>query len=300
MTWDIESIIDDTEPATTSVTICIKGALRAEYDRLETQLGTTASNSLAGDTTNRAVAERMAELVEQMRAAERTFNLRAVTPRRAWRNLTAKRPLKTPDLDDDAYADLYHPWVCSIVAASAIEPAMTPEQAERLADKLSDGDWQKLANGAWSVNDDCGESLSPSPPPCCPGAPAGSRSSPRRRPAPLATPWPGTPNRHRIRARPTRANSPLGHHRRSAVDGRGPQPPPRAPGRGTRGVQRLPTAPRRLHRRQDAGHLDGRAGHLRGLPHPAGRGRKRSGKQTPPPRHPVHGDPLELIGGDGG
>jgi len=154
MTWDIESIIDDTEPATASVTICIKGALRAEYDRLETQLGTTASNSLAGDTTNRAVAERMAELVEQMRAAERTFNLRAVTPRRAWRNLTAKRPLKTPDLDDDAYADLYHPWVCGIVAASAVDPVMTPEQAERLADRLSDGDWQKLANGAWSVNDD--------------------------------------------------------------------------------------------------------------------------------------------------
>jgi hypothetical protein len=60
-------------------------------------------------------------------------------------------------MDDEAYADLYHPWVCAIVAASALDPAMSPEQVERFADKLSDGDWQKLAQGAWKVNDDSSE-----------------------------------------------------------------------------------------------------------------------------------------------
>lgn len=151
---DIESIIDEVEPAETSVTICVKGSLASEYERLETQLpDTRAVTNLAGDGPGSAVADRMEALREQMRQWERTFTLRAVTPRRAWRNLIAKRPVKAPDMDEEAYADAYHPWVCSIVAASALDPAMNPDQVERLADRLSDGDWQKLANAAWRVND---------------------------------------------------------------------------------------------------------------------------------------------------
>lgn len=153
---DIESIIDDAEPAETVVTICIKGNLRARYDRLETKLGSLVETvaNLAGNPEKAAIAAEMAELVDQMHTWERQFTLRAVTPRRAWRNLVAKRPVKTPDINDDEYVDLYHPWLCGVVAATALDPAMSSEQVERLADKLSDGDWQKLANAAWLVNDD--------------------------------------------------------------------------------------------------------------------------------------------------
>lgn len=153
---DIESIIGEAEPAETAVTICVKGSLRAEYERLDAQLGdvSTVAINLAGDSPGSEIAARMAELREQMHAFERTFTLRAVTPKRAWRNLKAKRPVKAQDMDEEAYADLYHPWVCAVVAASALDPAMTPEQAQRLADRLSDGDWSKLAQAAWSVNDD--------------------------------------------------------------------------------------------------------------------------------------------------
>lgn len=159
MTWDIESIIDEAEPAQTAVTICVKGSLKAEYERLETQLDDVghAVTNLAGGGPGSEIAARMVELREQMKTYERTFTLRAVTPRRAWRNLQAKRPIKTPEMDEDAYGDLYHPWVCSVVAASALDPAMKPEQVERLADKLSDGDWGKLANAAWKVNDSSSE-----------------------------------------------------------------------------------------------------------------------------------------------
>lgn len=159
MTWDIESIIDEAEPAQTAVTICVKGNLKAEYERLEAQLGDMgqAATNLAGDRPGADTAARMVELREQMKTYERAFVMRAVTPRRAWRNLQAKRPVKTPEMDDEAFADLYHPWVCSVVAASALDPAMTVAQAERLADKLSDGDWGKLANAAWKVNDSSSE-----------------------------------------------------------------------------------------------------------------------------------------------
>jgi hypothetical protein len=156
---DIESIIDEAEPAQTAVTICVKGSLKAEYERLETQFADVgnAVTNLAGGGPGSEIAARMVELREQMKTYERTFTLRAVIPRRAWRNLQAKRPVKTPDMDADAYGDVYHPWVCSVVAASAVDPAMTPEQVERFADRLSDGDWGKLANAAWKVNDSSSE-----------------------------------------------------------------------------------------------------------------------------------------------
>jgi hypothetical protein len=155
MTWDIESIIDEAEPAESTVVICVKGSLRSEYDLLDAQLRdmTHVVTNLAGTGPASEIAERMAELSEQMRAHERPFKLRAVAPRRAWRNLLAKRPVKTPGMDDEAYADVYHPWLCAVVAKTVVTPASSPEQIERLADKLSDGDWQKLANAAWNVND---------------------------------------------------------------------------------------------------------------------------------------------------
>jgi hypothetical protein len=158
MSQDIESIIEETEPAETTVTICTKGSLKAEYERLEAQRGEVApAINLASGGPRAEIAERMAELAGQMQKYQRSFTLRAVTPRRAWRNLQAKRPVRAPDMDDEQYADVYHPWVCAIVAASAVEPAMSPEQVERFADKLSDGDWMKLANGAWKVNDAASE-----------------------------------------------------------------------------------------------------------------------------------------------
>lgn len=153
---DIESILDQVEAPQTSVTLCLKGNLRAEYERLEAHLEGLATDpvNLAGEGPATEVARQLEDLREQMLAHERTFTLRAVTPSGAWRKLAGKRPVKTPDLDDEQYGESYHGWLCEVVAASAANPAMTPAQVTRLADKLSNGQWAKLANAAWSVNDD--------------------------------------------------------------------------------------------------------------------------------------------------
>lgn len=155
MTWDIESIIADAAPAEATTTICIKGDLRAEYDLLEAQLEgmTKVATNLAGDQAAIDVAKRVAELAEEMRAWERPFHLRAITPRKRWRDLNAQQPKKTPGVSEEAHADAYHSWLCMIVAKTIVSPACTPEQVEQLADRLSDGDWSKLANDAWRVND---------------------------------------------------------------------------------------------------------------------------------------------------
>lgn len=153
---DIESIIGEIETPETSVTLCLKGSLVAEHETLAAQLVGMATDpiNLAGDSPGRDIADRLIELREEMLAHERAFRFRAVTPRGDWRRLLGKRPVKVPELTDDDYADLYHGWLAGVVAASAVDPVMNADQVLRLADRLSDGQWQKLANAAWTVNDD--------------------------------------------------------------------------------------------------------------------------------------------------
>jgi hypothetical protein len=153
---DIEAILADVEAPEGSVTLCLRASLVAEYEELAEQLERLTSNpiNLAGDSAGGDIAKRMEQLHDEMVEHEQVFRLRAVTPRGEWRRLLGKRPVKTAEIDDDEHADAAHAWLCTVVARSAIDPAMTPEQVERLADKLSEGQWAKLAGKAWNVNDD--------------------------------------------------------------------------------------------------------------------------------------------------
>lgn len=156
MSSDIEAWLDEIETPEASVTLCLKGSLVAEHERLAAQLDGMAKDpvNLAGDNPAAAVADRLVELREEMLAHERTFTFRAVTPRGTWRKLRSQQPVRTEPVDEDAHADAFHAWMCAVVAASALDPVMTVEQAQRLSDRLSHGQWALLANAAWSVNED--------------------------------------------------------------------------------------------------------------------------------------------------
>jgi hypothetical protein len=148
--------IDDIETPETSVTLCLKGKLVAEHERLSAQLdGMTADpTNLAGDSPGRDIADRLVQLRGEMLEHERAFSFRAVTPRGAWRALRGKQPIRTEGVDEDVHGEEFHAWLCDIVAASSLDPAMTSEQVLRLADRLSNGQWSKLSNAAWAVNED--------------------------------------------------------------------------------------------------------------------------------------------------
>jgi hypothetical protein len=139
----------------TSVTLCLDGPLVAEYERLSAQLdGMTADPAnLAGDSPGRDLAKQLVELRGQMLAQQQTFVFRAVTPRGKWRTVRGKEPVKDKDVSADDHAELYHAWVCEVVAVSAVDPEMTGEEVQQLADQLSNGQWSMLANAAWAVND---------------------------------------------------------------------------------------------------------------------------------------------------
>jgi hypothetical protein len=148
--------IDDVETPEHSITLCLRGKLVAEHERLSAQLAgmSTAPTNLAGDSPGRDIADRLVQLQEEMREHEKVFSFQAVTPRGKWRVLRGKQPVRTEPVDEDAYGDQFHAWLTEVVAASSLDPVMTVEQVRRLADRLSNGQWSKLSNAAWSVNED--------------------------------------------------------------------------------------------------------------------------------------------------
>lgn len=156
---DIESIIDEAELPEQTVTLCLKGSLVAAYERLDAALQEAARQdaadrlSLAGrDTTaTDGLVAQMADLREQMLAHERVFTFRALPPRR-FANLRGRVPVKADGQSDEEFADVYHRWLCDLIAASCVDPQMTAEQAERLSERLSDAQWRELRDAAWWVN----------------------------------------------------------------------------------------------------------------------------------------------------
>lgn len=152
MSDDIESIISRFKPAQTSVPLCLDGELVAEYERLEVLLREAGpATSLADETSAEAIAQRMETMREQMLEARQWFIFRAL-PKKRWRGLKGVLPTKQAGQSDDDAADEYHAWLCKLVSATCIDPVMTQEQADRLSEDLSDGQWGALAGGAWSVN----------------------------------------------------------------------------------------------------------------------------------------------------
>lgn len=151
-TLDIESILEQVELPETSVTLCLKGSLVARYESLDEQLQAAgAPVSLAGDDSAAAIKAQMDELRAQMLAHEATFTFRAKPPRE-FSDLRAKAPEKVDGQTADEYVDAHHLWVCEVVAACCVEPAMNAEQADRLSQRLSNAQWTRLTNAAWSVN----------------------------------------------------------------------------------------------------------------------------------------------------
>lgn len=154
MPLDIEALLAEAELPETSVTLCLKGNLVSSFEALDAALQhlPAAPSSLAGDSEAVRLAAELEQLRAQMKGFERVFSLRAL-PAMAFATLRAAQPEKGTKTAEE-YAAVHHDWVVQIVAGTCYDPEMTPEQVDRLCGVLSDGQWRKLSNEAWSVNTD--------------------------------------------------------------------------------------------------------------------------------------------------
>lgn len=138
-----------------TVEVCMRGDLLAEWQDLEKQLAKTqaaehGTDSLARGGDARKIAERMQQLRDEMRKHEVTFRFRAL-PSREYSDMQAKhRP--TQKQREQGYDLNWNTWPVALVSACAIDPAMDEEEAGKLADTISDAQWDQLFSCALTVN----------------------------------------------------------------------------------------------------------------------------------------------------
>src|SRR4051812_26775166 len=137
-----------------TVPICLRGDLQAEFERLEAQLVEAQrdrSDSLAAGGRARELAERIEALRQEMTASTVTFTLRAV-PRRRWTALVAEHPPRDDVQVDRVLGVNEETFTSVLIRECAVDPQLSGEQWDRLDEALTEFQWQKLFNAAWSLN----------------------------------------------------------------------------------------------------------------------------------------------------
>lgn len=152
---DIEDIISSAKLPTRTVPLCLRGDLQAEFEDLDRQLQAANANgeddeTLAGRPEVRELAERVEAVRQQMAEHTAVFRFRGLSAR-DYSDLTAEhkpteeQQAKGLDLDWETFP-------VGLIAACAIDPKMTVEQAERLNRTVSDRQWEDLYQAALACN----------------------------------------------------------------------------------------------------------------------------------------------------
>jgi hypothetical protein len=135
---NVEDFLAGYQPRTVTVLICQRAALLDEHARIEAEVLRDGGGSLAGRTK----AGELAALEDQIEEASTAFRFRALG-RRGWADLLRQHP---PSKDDAKLGIDFNPetFPQAAIAASSVEPEISPEQSERLAEVLPQGEWEKL------------------------------------------------------------------------------------------------------------------------------------------------------------
>lgn len=153
---DIDDILGELRRPEKTVPICLAGDLQAEFEELERDLAVArdkpADGTLAGGANPLAtqLAQQIMELRERMRQHTRTFRFRGLS-RRQFSDLVTKYPPSEDDKEDGKDVD-WEAFGVALIAACAVEPAMTEEKAASLVDALTSAQYDSLFSAAWSVN----------------------------------------------------------------------------------------------------------------------------------------------------
>lgn len=138
----IEDVLGAIKVPVRSVSICLRADLQAEHDDLTRELERLRREGAEARDT----AMRIQALEAEMRDAETVFKFRGLS-KNAIRRLFERFP--APDPNPENLRWNIHEGAASLLAESAVEPTMTVQQAEQLADHVDDGVWTELVNAAW-------------------------------------------------------------------------------------------------------------------------------------------------------
>lgn len=151
--FDVDAFLDGYKGKTVSVVVCGRADLMGRHTDLERSL-IEARTASRDDFHNPEVAQltgEIRELEQEMKGAEVTFTFAALS-HKAWQDLLAKHP---PTKQQKAEHGIDHnpeTFPTAAIAAAAIEPPLTSEQAERIRDTLTFGEFEKLYRAVLEAN----------------------------------------------------------------------------------------------------------------------------------------------------
>lgn len=143
---DFADLVAQVRPLEKVAVIITAGDLLGEHARASEELATAlrqTRTSLADGSTTRQLAEQVADLEARIAASTITLRFRGLG-RNAFRRLVDEHPAEGAPFNPDTFP-------VALIAACAVDPAMTPAQAAALADVLSDGQWDEVFDAAWSA-----------------------------------------------------------------------------------------------------------------------------------------------------
>lgn len=137
---------------TDTVALCLAGELVGEIAELERQLADARPATSVGEASpRRVIAERIAELQEQMRESTVDFRLRAF-PSLEWSEFYAAMPALAEGESLAAWAARIRPYQAELLSRSCVEPEMTAEQATELGALVHATAWNRLIGACFDLN----------------------------------------------------------------------------------------------------------------------------------------------------
>jgi len=148
----IEDLLAKVKPATASVRLCLRGDLLGDLDLVNDDLDQYDGwepSSLSDTDPRTELQARKAEIEAAMRTESATFTFRSIGDK-AWSDLLAAHPARKGKEEEENWDATTFPT--ALLAASAVEPAMTLEQAGQLMDGLTLNQRNTLFGASMSAN----------------------------------------------------------------------------------------------------------------------------------------------------
>lgn len=150
---NIDDIIAGAKLPERTLPLCLRGDLQAEFEDAERQLRQAElaeGDALAAGGAAREIAERIEAVRREMAEHTTVFRLRGLGAEPYSDLLAEHRP--TEAQQRDGHELNLDTFPAALVAACAVDPAMTVEQAKRLSQVITHRQWEDLFNTALACN----------------------------------------------------------------------------------------------------------------------------------------------------
>jgi hypothetical protein len=151
---ELDALLAAAKLPETTVRVCLRGDLIAEWEELDrqlTELRNRATATLAGDPAEAVLAGRIRDLEAEMEGSTISVRLRAME-RRPFRRLAEEHPARKDHQGDQALGYNQDTYFDALIAACLVEPDLDADRLAVFLDKLTDRQFSSLADAAWALN----------------------------------------------------------------------------------------------------------------------------------------------------